>query len=270
MMQTVRSVSRNMVAARRMFATAQTSHVTYNDMKKTKHDFVHFVNTAIKDKSSPEARELYHYLNKCFVDNDTDYDGLVSYRGFNSMIAEAAVAPRRFGFAPHTREMYKSAEDFDLARTELFNQLKSTNKRITYESWVNWAMNHINEKVGSGLEEHTDCKWERSKEDCIQFFKMVFKQGSSHNMKSSTSTQFKEFYMLMNDMFIDHDTSLTGKLNKADFEKLVANCDKIPGKFGMQWYKNVSYDGVKEGGVVGWKQFLHMSLETVKKGAASA
>jgi len=239
-------------------------------MKNSKHDFVHFVNTSMKDRNSVEAKELFKYLNKCFVDNDTDYDGLVSYRGFNSMVAEAAVAPRRFGFAPHTREMYKSAEDFDLARTELFNQLKSTNKRITVESWVNWAMKHIQEKVGSGLEEHSDCKWERSKEDCVEFFKMVSKQGSSHNMKSSTSTQFKEFYMMMNDMFVAHETSLTGKLNKTDFDKLVADCNAIPKKYGMDWYKNVSYDGCKEGGVVGWKQFMAMSLDTVKKGAASA
>merc|ERR1719410_816888 len=271
MMQTVRSVSRSMGSARRMFATAQSSHVTYNDMKKTKHDFVHFVNTAMKDRKSMEAKELYHYLNKCFCDNDTDYDGLVSYRGFNAMIAEAATAPRRFGFAPHTREMYKSAEEYDLARTELFNQLKAPgSKRISQESWVKWAMAHIQDKVGSGLEEHSECKWERSKQDCIEFFKQVSKQGSSHNMKSSTSTQFKEFYMMMNDMFISHETTLTGKLNKADFDKLVMACNAIPKKYGMDWYKGVSYDACKEGGVVGWRQFIQMSLDTVKKGASSA
>merc|ERR1719436_1234874 len=158
------------------------------EMKHSKHEFVHFVNMAALDKASPEREYLYRFLNTCFVDNDTDYDGLVSYRGFNAMVAEAAVAPRRFGFAPHTREMYKSAEDYDLARTELFNQLKSGDKkRVTLESWINWSNAHIKSKVGSGLAEHDLSKWERSKAECIAFFKDVSKQGSSHCRRSSTS-----------------------------------------------------------------------------------
>merc|ERR1719189_74064 len=187
------------------------------------------------------------------------------------MIAEAATAPRRFGFAPHQREMYKSQEEYDLARTELFNELKSAgSKRVSQESWVKWAMAHIQEKVGSGLEEHSLSKWERSKEDCIEFFKLVSKQGSSHNTKTTSSTQYKEFYMLMNDMFIKNESSMTGKMSKADFDKLVMECNTIPMKFGMDWFKNVSYDACKENGVLGWKQFLQMSLATVQKGAASA
>jgi len=265
------NVVRSLRRSTRGFATMQQEAVTYGQMKASKHDFVHFVNTAMKDRNSVEAKELYRYLNKCFIDNDTDYDGLVSYRGFNSMIAEAATAPRRFGFAPHTREMYKSAEEYDLARTELFNQLKAPgSKRIPKEAWITWAMAHIQDKVGGGLEEHAESKWERSKADCVEFFKMVSKQGSSHNMKSSTSTQFKEFYMMMNDMFVSHETSLTGKLSKTDFDKLVMACNAIPKKYDMDWYKGVSYDACKEGGYVGWRQFIKMSLETVKKGAASA
>lgn len=271
MMQTVRTFSRNMGAARRMFATAQTTHVTYNDMKKTKHDFVHFVNTAMKDRHSMEAKELYHYLNKCFVDNDTDYDGLVSYRGFNAMIAEAAVAPRRFGFAPHTREMYKSAEEYDLARTELFNQLKSgPKKRVTMEAWINWAMAHIKEKVGSGLAEHTDAKWERSKTDCIEFFKNVSKQGSSHCQKSSSSTQFKEFYVMQNDMFMECDKEMHGYLNKAQFEDMVKHANAIPMKFGMDWYKGADFDKVAVKGHVGLQEWLTYSVNVVKENANKA
>merc|ERR550525_1797 len=107
-------------------------------MKHSKDEFVHFVNKAAMDKSSPEREYLAKYLNQCFVDNDTDYDGLVSYRGFNAMIAEAAVAPRRFGFAPHTREMYVSKEDYDTARIELFNSMKNSSGRITLEAWTGW------------------------------------------------------------------------------------------------------------------------------------
>merc|ERR1719410_1405248 len=271
MMQTVRSVSRSMGSARRMFATAQSSHVTYNDMKKTKHDFVHFVNTAMKDRKSMEAKELYHYLNKCFCDNDTDYDGLVSYRGFNAMIAEAALAPRRFGFAPHTREMYKSAEEYDLARTELFNKLKSSDtKRITMDSWMKWAFAHVAEKVGSGLAEHDLSKWERSKEKCVEFHKQVTKQGSSHCRRSSTSTQIKEFYMMQNDMFMACNKTMDGLLDKSQFESLVKMANGIPGKFGMDWYAGVKFEDVAKNNKVGWKEWKEPALKTVAAGASKA
>jgi len=256
-----------------MFSTAQTSAVTYGMMKKSKHDFVHFTNVAVKDKSSPEAREMYKYLNKCFVDNDTDYDGLVSYRGFNAMIAEAAVAPRRFGFAPHTREMYKSAEDYDLARTQLYNELKSGDKkRVTLDSWLTWANAHIKSKVGSGLAEHDLSKWERSKEDCIAFFKDVSKQGSSHCRRSSTSTQFKEFYMMQNDMFMECDKHMTGLLDKSEFMSLVAKANAIPMKFGMNWFtcEGACFDKLAKNGKVGWKEWKEYSLDVVSKAAASA
>jgi len=269
-MQVVRRAAQSVTSGRRMFATAQMQHVTYNDMKKTKHDFVHFTNTAIKDRSSPEAKELYHYLNKCFTDNDTDYDGLVSYRGFNNMIAEAAIAPRRFGFAPHVREMYNSSEDFDLARTELYNKLKGKDKRITLEAWVTWAMAHIKEKVGAGLDEHTDAKWERSKADMVQFFKDVSKQGSSHNRKTSQSTQYKEFYVMQNDMFMEADVGHTGLLNKAQFDVLVGLANAVPMKFGMNWYANAKFDSVAKDGKVGWKEWKEYSLKLVTEKSALA
>jgi len=242
----------------RSFAVAKVSAA---QMKQSKHDFVHFVNQAALHKDSPERVELYKYLNQCFTDNDTDYDGLISYRGFNAMIDEAAMAPRRFGFAPHTREMYKSKEEFDLARTELFNKLKSEGGRINFETWSKWGMAHVQEKVGKGLAEHKEGKWERSKEDLMDFCKGVVKEKSSHNMKSSTSTQAKEWYLLNNQMFTMYDTSYTGLLNKADFEKLAMEMDKIPAKFGMSWFAKLKFDDIAKGkSGVGMKQWMDVSF----------
>merc|ERR1719229_563494 len=140
-----RFARRSLPVASRSFSTAQmtSAHVTMEDMKKSKKDFVHFVNKATLDKQSAEHAVMYDYLVQCFTDNDTDYDSQVSYRGFNSMIAEAAAAPRRFGFAPHTREMYFSKEDYEKERLALFNQLKGDNERVTLESWLKWAHAHI-------------------------------------------------------------------------------------------------------------------------------
>merc|ERR1719411_1607709 len=116
--------------------------MAYTQMNKSKHDFVHFTNMAVK-KDSVEAKEMYKYLNKCFTDNDTDYDGLVSLRGFNAMIEEAALAPRRFGFAPQNFEMYESKEELTLKRTELFRKLCAGGERVTMEKWMAWAMAHL-------------------------------------------------------------------------------------------------------------------------------
>jgi len=248
----------------RTFATDQA--VTATQMKSSKHDFVHFVNNAALKPSSAERKEFYKYLNQCFVDNDSDYDGLVSYRGFNAMVDEAALAPRRFGFAPHQREMYKTKEAFDLARTDLFNQLKTDKGRINCETWVKWGMAHVQEKVGKGLTEHAENKWERSEKDLMEFMKDVMKAKSSHNMKSQSSTQAKEFYLLNNQMFVQSDASKTGMLNKEDFQKLVKKMNAIPEKFGKDWYSSLSYDVVKgKKAGVGLREWLDASMQVVSK-----
>merc|ERR1719229_2149209 len=269
-MKAVRGVSRTMSVNCRLFGTAQASHVTYQDMKKTKHDFVHFVNTAVKDKNSMEAKELYYYLNKCFTDNDTDYDGLVSYRGFNNMIAEAAVAPRRFGFAPHTREMYNSAEEYEKARLELFNSMKNESGRVSQENWIKWALAHIDEKVGKGLEEHELPRWERSKEECMSFFEGVTKEKSTHNKKSSSSTQFKEFYMALNDMFVMADSSGTGMLSEADYNKLMVKTGWMTKRFGMDWFAGCKFADAQKNGKVDWKSYFDQCVGVVAKNAPSA
>lgn len=241
--------------------------VSYQQMKESKVDFVKFVNAAMQDKKGPESRELFKYLNKCFIDNDTDYDGLVSLRGFNAMVAEAAVAPRRFGFAPHTREMYKSAEEYEAARLELFNSMKDASGRVPQENWVKWAMAHIDEKVGKGLEEHELPRWERSQNECLSFFQGVKKEKSSHNMKSSSSTQFKEFYMVLNDLFVEADKSGTALLDKASYEKLMTKTGWMTKRFGMDWFGNCTFDDVAKNGKVSWKGYYEQCLAVVNKNA---
>jgi len=263
MMPMIRRVTTRI--GKRTFATEQ---ISYHQMKNSKHDFVHFVNNAALKPGSPEHKEMYRYLQTCFVDNDSDYDGLVSYRGFNAMIDEAALAPRRFGFAPHQREMYPTKEAFDLARTSLFNQLKNDKGRIPCEAWIKWGMDHIKEKVGKGLTEHKENKWERSEKDMMEFMKDVLKAKSQHNMKSQSSTQAKEFYLLNNHHFLMADSSKTGMLNKEDFQKMVKMMNAIPMKFGKDWYGELSFDvvkGKKPG--VGLREWLDASMQVVSKHA---
>jgi len=257
--QATRFVRRSLPTATRCFSTQKMmeTDLSITDMKKSKHNFVSFVNKAALNEKSFEHKELYNFLVECFVDNDTDYDGQVSFNGFNSMIAEAATAPRRFGFAPHTRELYDSKEDYEAERMKLFNTLRGNNERIPLEGWVTWAQAHLKEKVGDGLEEHSEARWERSKADYISFLKGVMEAKSSHNVKSSTSTQMKEHYMNSVRQFTTADMSCTGKLDQNQFNGLMAACAKVPAKHGIDLYNNITFKEVSsDGKSVTMKDFL--------------
>jgi len=260
-----RFVRRAAPLATRQFAQMQSVKPNYQDMAKSKHQFVAFVNQASLNKKSGEASELYEFLVQCFVDNDTDYDGCVSFRGFNNMVAQAALAPRRFGFAPHTRELYDTAEQYEQARKDLYNALRGTEERVTLENWVKWADAHISEKVGGGLQEHTEARWERSKADYISFLKGVMAAKSSHCAKSSTSTQLKEHYMNSVRQFTAADVNNTGKLDASCFATLMENCQKVPAKHGIKLYDDIKMSDVTDTDVVTMKQFLDFKVAYLEK-----
>lgn len=179
------------------------------------------------------------------------------------MISEAALAPRRFGFAPHTREMFSSKEEFDLQRVAMFKELSHGNSRMTLESWLNWAMPHIKEKVGSGLVEHNEARWERSEEDFKSFMKGIAKEKSSLNTKSSTSTQFKEFYLMNNMNFMEADTNKDGLLDSAQLDGLLAMSKKVPEKFGLDWYTGVKMSDITKAQRVSFSDFQQFQVKLV-------
>jgi len=235
---------------------------SWTSMSKSKHDFVNFAKAAATDPSSPEGGEMNAFLTKCFVDNDSDYDGLVSYKGMNNMIHQAAIAPRRFGFAPHTREMYNSLEEFESERQALFKELCGDGERISLASWISWGRQHIAGKAAT-LAGHTTSRWERSEADFLSFFKGVGAESSSHCLRSSSSTQYKEFYMLSLDQFCGADTGNVGYLNGKQFGKLIETAAKIPGRFGYNWYAGVSFADVAKGGKVTFENWLTFNKNLV-------
>lgn len=257
-------IRRVAVLGNRRFATDKALAPTYHDMRKTKHDFVKFVNNAVLDKKSVEAHEMYKYLVNCFIDNDTDYDGQVSFRGFNSMVAEAALAPRRFGFAPHTREQYATKEEYEKERLALFNELCGGNERVSLENWLNWAHNHLELKVGKGLQEHNECRWERSKDDYVNFLKGVLSAKSTHCRKSSTSTQMKEHYLNSVRQFTSADDANRGKLDAAGVGRLKDICQKLPSKFGLTMYEDMSVANMSSSDSVSLKDFLDYKLNHIE------
>ena len=55
-----------------------------------------------------EHKELYHFLVRTFQAGDVSGYGEVGPAEFDEMIECAAAAPRRFGLAPKTEDMFKS------------------------------------------------------------------------------------------------------------------------------------------------------------------
>jgi len=236
--------------------------VSWTSMGNSKNDFVHFVNSAVKDPSGLYANELNAYLNKCFVDNDSDYDGLVSYDGLNNLIHEAAIAPRRYGFAPSTRETYKSKEEYETARKALYDELRGSEERVSYESWIGWAKNHIAGKA-VGLEEHREPRWTRNKADFDSFVTGVARDHSNHCKRSSTSTQYKEFYMLMNEYFVEADTNNDGYVSEKSFPILIGLANDFASRFGYDWFNGVKYSDVSYNGPINHKGWFDYSVGVI-------
>jgi len=241
--------------------------VCWTDMGRSKHDFVHFIKNATSNNASPEAHELHKYLTKCFIDADSDYDGLVTYQGFNNMITEAALVPRRFGFAPHTREMYASKEAFETDRTALYKALSDSSGKVTLENWIGWAKPHIFAK-SQGLEDHRFARWERNLEGFKSFFQGVAKQGSSHNHKTSQSTQLKEFYILTSRQFLECDVHNNGYLGRDEFTDLIRQNDGLVRRFGQDWYSETKFEDIEVEGKITWKSWYIYHLKLVTEKAA--
>lgn len=109
----------------------------------TKEEFIAFIKKAV-DKSTPEYRELFYFLLKCFVDADKDRDGAVQPEEFDDMIEIAAAAPRRHGLAPTTSELFKTDEARRAKRKEYMEKMDTNHDgNISLDEWVKYAYDHI-------------------------------------------------------------------------------------------------------------------------------
>merc|ERR1711997_1245883 len=109
----------------------------------SKEEFIAFIKRAVNTKS-PEYKELYAFLMRTFQAGDKEGYGEVGPAEFDEMIECAAAAPRRFGLAPTTAELFKSDADRIAKRMTLFSQMDTTSTgKITFDGWLNYALEHI-------------------------------------------------------------------------------------------------------------------------------
>merc|ERR1712130_306349 len=127
-------------------------------------------------------------------------------------------------------------------------------------------MKYIKGKSDSLYDQHSS-RWDRSEQDFLRFFKGVLKESSNHCHKSSNSTQFKEFYMLCNQQFLDAATLNRGYLTEPEFYKLVAVAATIPQRFGYyDWYLNARFSVVATDDKVRWHQWFKFNLDQIREG----
>ena len=219
--------------------------------------------TASSDSGSTEAYEPHVYLAKCFFEADTDYDGIVGFDGFNTMVSEAATVPRRFGFAPHSRELYKDQEEYEEARKKLFDEVRKGSDTLSLEMWLAWARPHA--------ADYTYARWEYSRAECITFFKgMGAAGGATHYDTTLESTQLKEFYVMCQDMFVKADVKHIGLLGPVEFKALLSQMSEVTHRFGLDWYTGVKFADVVTDDGVTWHSWFNFNVKLVTAKASTA
>lgn len=115
----------------------------------SKDEFIKFIKKAV-DKNSPEYKELYYFLLKTFQAGDVERCGAVNPFAFDKMIEAAAAAPRRFGLAPRTEEMFTNELARLAKRKEYFATMDVDGSQyISFDEWLDYAYKHIVSKVST-------------------------------------------------------------------------------------------------------------------------
>merc|ERR1719444_165518 len=115
-------------------------------------DFTVFLQAATASKSGPEYKDLYYHLLRCFTDADATMSGVIDADGFDKLIEIAAMAPRKYGFAPSAASMFKSEAERKASRAALFKTIdKDGGGTISFDEFLEWAFEHIKGKVQGGV-----------------------------------------------------------------------------------------------------------------------
>merc|ERR1719329_1044511 len=110
--------------------------------------FKGWIKTAMSIPHSRERKELYSFLAECFLDADSDRDGLVRAQEFDGLCESAVRIPRRFGLAPGWSEMYVDVAERQALREQMFRSMdKHGRGMIGMDEWIAFSLAHVAEKV---------------------------------------------------------------------------------------------------------------------------
>jgi len=238
-------------AGNRSTAEGTTNGVSYHSMTESKVKFAKFVKAAAVSMATPEYVELYKFLLKCFTDADEDFSGLIDADEFSLMIEVAASAPRKFGFAPATSEIYGDKKGMEAARKKMFKTMDAAGKgEIAFDVWLHFCYDHIRKKA-SNLEVPESDDISRDKDSFVNFVKSA--------VDSKTSCAYKELYHFLLKCFTEADTDHDGTIGAYEFDKLIQAAAEAPRRFGMAPTEAQMYNSYDERFAARTKMFNAMA-----------
>jgi len=232
-----------------------------------KTEFRRWVKAAFDFPTGKERKELYGFLCECFLDADTDRDGLVRPGEFDFLIEDAAALPRRFGMAPSWNECYGNENNRRQARSQMFNQMDTQRRgAIGMEEWIDFALKHIQEKVRTMKPEALDFK------HLSQVSPDQFVQYCDIAVNNKHSEEYKSLYEHLFKVFVESDVEEKGTVRFENFDRLIEDAAAAPRKVGLapmgsnaafrrQEFQKMDADG---SGTITFEEFLQWALVHIK------
>lgn len=229
------SVSAGFAAAAGFFAGQQSKQQPEKRIEDIddRRELVRFLKKACGSKNTAEYKELYRFLLAVFRRADRDYDGLVRENDFDIMVEMAGAVPRKFAYAPTSAESFTSESARTSYRKKAFQKINiSKSGGISFDEWLTYSYEHICQMTSTLDEKDADLGLntkDRFKDFCVKA------------CKDRRSPQYKQLYDLLIDVFVEADTTKTGKVNAEQFDKMIELAADWPRKFGFAPAATVTY-----------------------------
>lgn len=204
-----------------------------------KSEYIAYLKAAATDKTSLEHTHLNHFLVRCFMDADSDFDGKVCWPTFNFLIDTATATPRHYGILVSRAEKYETRADLDMSRREIFDRIDSRKVGfIRLQDWLEFYHAYFLVRFAAFDTTATRSKMHESKEDFSKFIVAA--------CKTRTSFEYKELYRFLTYCFLAADPDQTGTVKGDGFEVMIEMAAATPRKFGFESQPVFNTDDAKK------------------------
>ncbi len=174
----------------------------------------------LQDYSGVTKSRFYCVRGKVIVMDST----LFTCR-FDDLIEEAALLPRKFGFAPSAEVLYPTEHLKEAGRSRWFDQMdRDKVGYITLEEWISFATDHIARKMSHIPKDHLGGSENVSKEDFIAFIKRAVIKDTP---------EYRQLYFFLLKAFRAGDVDKDGKVGLDDFDRMIEMAAEAPRRFGL-------------------------------------
>jgi hypothetical protein len=190
-----------------------------------KSEYIAFIKKATQEAKSEERLQLNRFLTECFMHADTDFDGKVHLPTFNFLIDSAVVKPRHFGLIPSRAERYKSVEEMDQSRQQMFKEIDQKNHGyIRLHDWIEFFHRYFGSKFAD-LDPSTMKSRMTSSKEGFQAFLIAA-------CSDRKSQEYKELYRFLMYVFQEGCPDAEGRVTAEHFDHMIELAAVPPRKFG--------------------------------------